>query len=469
MCKVSSSVHFVTRSAGGREGSAKAHWVPNTDVYATDNGLVIKVELAGMRSDNLEMRMRPGGKDIESVVTHSPGTLEFLPNGPASHHRTLEGSLMSILYGPQNRVQQYNVDNAKTQTEPTAEEKKHNRGTYNTASKALVATFDPKTSKLSSLLQNGNFTYVENDRKASASKATLDNDNIVLDTGAKMSDASSSTNADVIRMNQHTGDFAAEGHVRNSRAAETDPKRKSSEMLNGDDPLQAMAQKMEAHDQNHVLHYEGDVVMWQGANKLTADTVDVDRRKKVLKADGRVVSTFYDQPKKDADQPGSKGTVTPVSAKGAKGGKKGNDSVPKPAAATVVRAPHLVYTDDDRLAVYSGGVVLDHSGMHVTSAELRAHLAEANADSRLENAVANGKVQIDWSHPPRTRVATSEHAEYFTADDRVVLTGGRPKFVDSCKGAADGEKLTYFANDDSLQVDGKFSQPAQSRIDRSCK
>ena len=53
MCKVSSSVHFVTRSSG--QGSAKAHWVPNTDVYATDNGLVIKVELAGMRSDNLEI------------------------------------------------------------------------------------------------------------------------------------------------------------------------------------------------------------------------------------------------------------------------------------------------------------------------------------------------------------------------------------------------------------------------------
>ncbi|HLX71188.1 MAG TPA: Hsp20/alpha crystallin family protein [Verrucomicrobiae bacterium] len=54
MCKVSSTVHFVTRSAGG-QGSARAHWVPNTDVYATDNGLVIKVELAGMRSDNLEI------------------------------------------------------------------------------------------------------------------------------------------------------------------------------------------------------------------------------------------------------------------------------------------------------------------------------------------------------------------------------------------------------------------------------
>jgi len=56
MCKVSSSVHFVTRSVGSvREGSPKAHWVPNTDVYVTDNGLVIKVELSGMRSENLEI------------------------------------------------------------------------------------------------------------------------------------------------------------------------------------------------------------------------------------------------------------------------------------------------------------------------------------------------------------------------------------------------------------------------------
>src|SRR5712664_4304292 len=55
MCKVSSSVHFVTRSSGGREGSAKAHWVSDTDVYATENGLVIKVELAGMRSEHLEI------------------------------------------------------------------------------------------------------------------------------------------------------------------------------------------------------------------------------------------------------------------------------------------------------------------------------------------------------------------------------------------------------------------------------
>ncbi|MCO5051643.1 MAG: Hsp20/alpha crystallin family protein [Verrucomicrobiae bacterium] len=55
--KVSLSTEFVTRAStiSGRDSAVNGHWVPNTDVYATSSGLVIKVELAGMRSENLEI------------------------------------------------------------------------------------------------------------------------------------------------------------------------------------------------------------------------------------------------------------------------------------------------------------------------------------------------------------------------------------------------------------------------------
>ena len=57
--KISTAVHFSSRSSavGSRERSANGHWVPNTDVYVTDSGLVIKVELAGMKSENLEINV----------------------------------------------------------------------------------------------------------------------------------------------------------------------------------------------------------------------------------------------------------------------------------------------------------------------------------------------------------------------------------------------------------------------------
>ena len=45
-----------------------------------------------LRSENIEMKMRPGGREIETVVTHAPGVLEFLPNLPTDHHRTLNGN-----------------------------------------------------------------------------------------------------------------------------------------------------------------------------------------------------------------------------------------------------------------------------------------------------------------------------------------------------------------------------------------
>ena len=75
--KVSSTVHFIPRNSavGGRGGAASGRWIPNTDVYATDTGLVIKVELAGMKSENLEItveghRLRISGSRPDVCRAH---------------------------------------------------------------------------------------------------------------------------------------------------------------------------------------------------------------------------------------------------------------------------------------------------------------------------------------------------------------------------------------------------------------
>ena len=57
MCKVNSPLYFVKRSLSPsvRDTSSESHWVPNTDVYVADGNLVIKVELAGMKQEDLEL------------------------------------------------------------------------------------------------------------------------------------------------------------------------------------------------------------------------------------------------------------------------------------------------------------------------------------------------------------------------------------------------------------------------------
>lgn len=55
--KVSSTIHFVSHKSAmnGSSDTATGRWTPHTDVYVSDTGLVIKVELAGMKSDSLEI------------------------------------------------------------------------------------------------------------------------------------------------------------------------------------------------------------------------------------------------------------------------------------------------------------------------------------------------------------------------------------------------------------------------------
>jgi HSP20 family protein len=54
MHKISSTVHFAKRRLALTRDH-ETHWAPNTDVYVCDTGIVIKVELAGMQRENLEL------------------------------------------------------------------------------------------------------------------------------------------------------------------------------------------------------------------------------------------------------------------------------------------------------------------------------------------------------------------------------------------------------------------------------
>jgi HSP20 family protein len=51
--KISSTIHSFPRGNTGEPVTGR--WAPNTDVYVTESGLVIKVELSGMKSDSLEI------------------------------------------------------------------------------------------------------------------------------------------------------------------------------------------------------------------------------------------------------------------------------------------------------------------------------------------------------------------------------------------------------------------------------
>ena len=71
--------------------------------------------------------MRPGGREMETVTAHDRGTLEFVPNLPAQHHRLLTADNMVIRYGAANRIDSFRCTNVRTATDPTARSAKRNQ------------------------------------------------------------------------------------------------------------------------------------------------------------------------------------------------------------------------------------------------------------------------------------------------------------------------------------------------------
>jgi lipopolysaccharide export system protein LptA len=417
-----------------------------------------------LKAELLDLHMKPGGKDLDRVNTHTPGTLEFVPNQRARHRRVLKASRMDVSYGARSEIQSFHAENAATETYPSEDDRKKKKpelAIAYTTSRAIDATFDEK-GQLKRMKQTDNFHYSEGPRQAQADSATLENDRNVmnLDAHARISDATGSTTGDQIELQQSTGDFDARGHVSTTRLP--DEKKASSDMLDKDEPSQGMADRVTSANRNHLIHYVGNAVLWQSSNRIQADRVDVDRDKKSLVADGHVISQFLDSGKDSGKDEKGKDNET----------AKSDDKKTKPAPAqpifTIVKAQHMVYTDADRLAVYSGGADLWRPTLTVRANTLRAWLNDnkSDADSRINHAFGDGSVEIVQTSPLRKRIGGSDHAEYYSDEGKIILTGGEPQLTDSLRGNTRGDKLTYFTDDDRLLVDGAPHKQVKTHLHR---
>jgi lipopolysaccharide export system protein LptA len=325
----------------------------------------------------------------------------------------------------------------------------------------MTAKFAPGSNQISTIDQQGNFRYQEGVRKATAKKAFLEQavNRITLTDSAKVVDDSGSATADRIVMNQANGDMDAVGHVLSTHAPDKNEKPGTS-MLDASQPMQAKADNMQTRENNTRIFYQGNVTMWQGANRITAGKVDLDREEQSLHAVGNVVSELVDNKESPADSDSAGG-----SAAQPKGAPVATDG----PVYTTVEAPELLYRDDTRRALYTGGATLTRQGMTITCKKLEAFLspktAQNNNDSSLDHAFADGNVVVfKLLANNRKRTATSEHGEYFTADEKVVLNGGSPQMVDSIKGITRGRELVYYSGDDHLMVEGATKTPAFTQM-----
>jgi lipopolysaccharide export system protein LptA len=421
---------------------------------------VLIAETRILRSEHIELEMKPGGQEVQEIRAPSQAEMEFKPNRPEQSHRIVNASHLRVVYGTSSYVDRFLAWNVSTHTDKPAATAKSSTSQDGkngsppapalTWSDQMVATFVPNSSQVQTIEQTGNFRYEEGARKAWAKKAFLEQtiNRITLTDSARVLDDTGSAIADKIVMNQANGDMDALGHVVSTHQPDANQKPGTS-MLDDKQPMQAKADQMQTRENNTKVFYEGHALMWQGASRMAANVIAIDRDEQSLHGVGDVVSELVDN--KQANQPQTNGAAAPL------------------PVFTIVRAPEVFYRDDTRVAIYTGGVKLTRDKMTVTSKQVKAFLNpkdEKNpTQSSLDHAFADGSVSIfEVVQPGRTRTGTSEHCEYYTKEDKVVLNGGAPQMTDTYKGVTKGRQLTYFSSDDHMIVEGEQKQLAYTQM-----
>ncbi len=362
-------------------------------------------------------------------------------------------------------------------------------------SRTLDALFLPQGG-IASIVQQGSVAYTDGQVPSKRTQAWAEKavytpaDQILVLTGSpRVSEGSMVTTARTIRINRATDDAFAEDDVKSTYSELQE--QPNGALLASASPIHVTSATMTAHNSPAVALYRGNARLWQDANIVEAPSIQFDRGRRFLVAQGTTtqpVSTVLVQAKlgqpgnsqPDNSQPGKVQPNGTLPSKVQLGGGAKTKAKPeeKPGDAPIaITSARLTYADTDRLAHYEGGVVAKGSNFTASSNTMDAYLVPRSQASgnqplagsisgpgQLDHLVAKGNVVVQQP----TRRAEGKTLVYTASDDKFVLTGGPPSIFDAERGKVTGVSLTFFRGDDRVLVDGEASTPVvtQTRVAR---
>ncbi len=332
-------------------------------------------------------------------------------------------------------------------------------------SDSVDAAFLPQGG-IDAVTQQGNVVYSDGaqpDKRMQAwanSARYTPGDQMLLLTGSpRVTNGGMATTAKTIRMNRATGDALAEGNVKSTYSELKE--QPDGALLASSSPIHVTARSMTAHSSPGIALYSGNARLWQDANVIEAPTIQFDRDRRFVTAQGTPA-----QPVQTILVQAQKAKTESIAQSGATAGKKpGNATGSSPISIT---AEKLTYADSERRVHYEGGVLARGAGFTTSAttadAYLLAHSQTSSNQSfagpgQLDRMVAEGDVVIQQPN----RRAEGQKLVYTAAEDKFVLTGGPPSIFDAEQGKITGVSLTFFRRDDRVLVEGEASTPVVTR------
>jgi lipopolysaccharide export system protein LptA len=305
----------------------------------------------------------------------------------------------------------------------------------------LLVTFDEVTHAVKEVRQSGNYTFRDADRNASAQESVYVAavQGVTLTGRPQIWDAESRARCERLYFDLGQGTAEANGKVQATHL-ETGDQMQGGQAA---DPTNVLADRMVAQRRSQIVHYEGNVRAWRGADVVESSSLDVYRMAKRLSSGSQVLTSHL--------QPASYALGTAPSSA----------TLRRETRPLTVRADFLEYFDEGSQARYHGHVRLqtESTTMDADKMDVFFSRPETSQPPEVEHAMAEGHVVV--IQPGRR--ATGEHGEYFAGPGKIILTGGHPSIYDVEKGSTTGQRLTVFVHDDKLLVDGGEGSPSLSQ------
>lgn len=314
-----------------------------------------------------------------------------------------------------------------------------------TESDEFAARFDAD-GEWSDVEQTGHVRFREGERSGQAERTRVEHatETITLTGSAQLTDGNMRTTARVATYNSRTAEFTAEGNV---SASDLSGGRSASTNL-ALQPAHITSDHLAGNASSGRAVYSGNARLWQGDSVVEADSIELLRDAQRLAARGNVRAVFLQAPSAGASAPAAK---PPASGGG-------------PAAAGGpdlwrVRAGTLTYWSKESRALLEQSVVAESRHAAISSQTLELFLsaqgpaegAGANGPQQVTRAVATGGASVRRGE----RRGVADRAEYFGAEGKCVLSGGRPTLYDASRGTTTGRQLTFFFANDTIVVDSE--------------
>ena len=346
-------------------------------------------------------------------------------------------------------------------------------------SDAVDASFLPQGG-IEAITQQGNVAYTDGqspDKRmqawANSARYTPSDQMLVLTGNPRVVNGGMATTANTIRMNRTTGDALAEDDVKSTYSELKE--HPDGALLASSSPIHVTAHGMTAHNNPGIALYTGNARLWQDANIIEAPTIQFDRDRRSVTAQGtptRPVQTVLVQAEKvqaEKVQAGKAGKEK--SAPTEQVGKAGKSPSLSGSSPISITAAKLTYVDSERRVHYDGGVIAKGGDFTASAKTLDAYLLPRSQTSSHQSFASSGQLdrmvaQDDVVIQQPKRRAQGQKLVYTAAEDKFVLTGGPPSIFDAEQGKITGVSLTFFRRDDRVLVEGGASAPVvtQTRV-----